>query len=61
MGVVSIDFPTATGRVEGRVWHRKSKGGGVWAFAKGYVGGFRFQGMGDNDRRSIEFQADEYG
>jgi hypothetical protein len=62
IGTVRIDFPTATGRaqgrVEGRVWHPKDKGGGPWAFARGSVGGFRFEGLGES---GIAFQADEFG
>ena len=61
MGIVRIDVPTTMGRVEGRVWYPKSRGGGVWAFADGYVGGFRFKGLGEDDSRSIAFQADENG
>ncbi len=61
VGIVRIDVPTTMGRVEGRVWYPKSRGGGVWAFADGYVGGFRFKGLGEDDSRSIAFQADENG
>jgi hypothetical protein len=62
-GTVRIDFPSvaATGRIEGRVWHPKDKGGEPWSFAKGYVGEFVFEGVDDVDSRSIVFQADENG
>ena len=60
VGDIRIAVPTATGRIEGRVWHPTSRGGGVWAFAKGYVGAYRFAGIG-NDRGGIAFQADENG
>jgi hypothetical protein len=61
VGTVRIDIPTTTGFIDGRVWHPKSAGGGVWAFAKGYVGGFRFGGLVDDDTESIGFLADENG
>ncbi len=61
VGTVRIDVPTATGRVEGRVWHPKEKGGEPWAFAKGYIGGFWFEGLGDENDQGIVFQADEGG
>jgi hypothetical protein len=61
MGTLQLKVPTATGQIEGQVWHPESQGGGVWALAKGYVGGFRFQGISDENESSIEFQADENG
>lgn len=61
IGTVPLKVPTATGRIEGRVWHPKSRGGVPWAFAKGYVGGFVFEGVRDDNESSIEFQADENG
>jgi hypothetical protein len=61
LGTLQLKVPIATGRIEGQVWHPESRRGGVWALAKGYVGGFRFQGIGDGDNGSIEFQADENG
>ncbi len=57
---VRFDVPTATGRVEGRIWRPKEKGGGPWAFAKGSIGGFCWEGLGGDDG-GIEFQADENG
>ncbi len=57
VGTVHVDFPTATGRIEGQVWHPKSKGGGVWSFARGNVGGI----FERDDGRSFRFQADENG
>ncbi len=62
VGAVRVDLATTTGRIEGQVWHPKSKGGGVWSFAKGYVGRFRFEGIVESDDgRSFGFQADENG
>ena len=58
VGPVRIDVPTASGRIEGRVWRPKSGNGGVWAFANGYVGRLVFQGIEDG---GIGFQADEDG
>jgi hypothetical protein len=60
VGTVHIDLSTAFGRIQGRVWHPKDKGGDLWAFADGYVGGFRFQGA-ELDDHGIAFQADENG
>src|SRR5581483_6438881 len=60
LGVVRPNVPTAMGRIEGRVWRPVDEGGGPWASAEGYVGGLRFQGLGDTNP-SIEFRADEQG
>jgi hypothetical protein len=64
-GAIRVDVPTApsaaTGRIEGRVWHPKAKGGRPWAFANGHVGGFRFGDFADDRRAGIAFQADENG
>lgn len=63
VGAVRIDATTATGRIEGRVWHPKAEGGGVYAFAEGYVGQFRypFRDTFNDEKSSIEFHADENG
>jgi hypothetical protein len=60
-GTIRIDVPTKTGRIEGRVWHPKSESMGVWAFASGYVGGFRYADIPLGDGVSFELQADENG
>lgn len=62
VGTVHLDVPTATGRIEGRVWRPKYMEEGPWAFTKGYVGAFRFEAIpGIDEGESIEFRADENG
>ena len=61
VGTVRIDVPAATGRIEGRVWHPKDKGGGPWAFAKGYIGDLLGCYVYDDRYNTIEFVADENG
>jgi len=60
MGAVKIAGPTATGRIEGRIWRGKSRDNGGWALASGEVRPSDFAGM-DGDRGRIEFRADESG
>ena len=63
LGTLRIDgLGTATGRIEGRVWRPKDKGGGPWAFANGYVvGESRVPGLDAGNDRRMTFQADENG
>jgi hypothetical protein len=59
-GVIRLAVSAGTGRVKGRVWHPKSAGGGIWAFAKGNIRESRFDGIFD-DQLGIAFCADENG
>ena len=61
IGTVPLRVPTATGRIEGGVWHPKSKGGTPWAFAKGNIGSFVSEDPRDGNENNIAFQADENG
>ncbi len=61
---LSLNLPTATGRVEGHLWHQKSdkKNKGIWAFAEGHLANPLYHVLGGYEEREIlKFQADENG
>lgn len=60
LGLIPINVPAATGRIEGQVWRPQSDKGGVWAFAEGYLKPFPYRGSSD-EVDQIDFQADEDG